>query len=365
MKFAYTALRQAFVLLFLASLSLAACSEDGTTGEADDAPPDPCTFTNPVAEGQDPWVVKTDDAYYLVESRDNAIYVYRSEALTDIKQNDGVQAWAAPDSGWNQTHIWAPELHFVDGRWYIYYAAGRSGPPFIHQRSGVLQSAGRDPQGEYVDKGMLYTGDDVASGSENVWSIDLTVTRLGGQLYAVWSGWEENQSDDATPQHLYVAEMSDPWTIGSDRVRISSPVEPWEEGIELDLNEAPQFLKRGDDVFIVYSAHESWLPAYRLGQLRLRRPDADPMDPESWVKSGPVFTGTDSVHGTGHASFIVSPDSTEDWLVYHSKVDTEPGWDRVIRMQPFGWQADGTPDFGTPAPPGEPMPVPSGQAPCE
>jgi GH43 family beta-xylosidase len=23
-------------------------------------------------------------------------------------------------------HIWAPEIHFIDGKWYIYFTAGRS-----------------------------------------------------------------------------------------------------------------------------------------------------------------------------------------------------------------------------------------------
>ncbi len=88
---------------------------------------------------------------------------------------------------------------------------------------------------------------------------------------------------------------------------------------------------------------------------------ADPMNPASYVKSGPVFTGTARVFGVGHNSFTTSPDGTENWIVYHSKVDARPGWDRVIRMQKFGWHADGSPDFGAPVPNGQPLPVPAGE----
>lgn len=179
----------------------------------------------------------------------------------------------------------------------------------------------------------------------------------------MWSGWEENRDTDRTPQHLYIAEMSNPWTISGDRVRISSPVESWELGTALDLNEGPQFLRHDDELFIIYSTRESWLPDYRLGQLRLAGPGADPMDPESWIKTGPVFTRAPGVHGPGHNGFAKSPDGTEDWIVYHAKRDTTPGWDRVIRVQPFGWNADGSPDFGEPVPSGQPIPAPSGQ-PC-
>src|SRR5204863_7745297 len=123
-------------------------------------------------------------------------------------------------------------------------------------------------------------------------ALDLPVTPLGSQLYAVWAGWDTNSPTDRTPQHLYIARMSDPWTISSDRVPISSPTESWERGTELDLNEGPEFLERGADVFIIYSTRESWLKDYRLGQLKLTSLDADPMDPGNWTKSGPVFTGT-------------------------------------------------------------------------
>jgi GH43 family beta-xylosidase len=131
----------------------------------------------------------------------------------------------------------------------------------------------------------------------------------------------------------------------------------------LDLMEGPQFLEREDEVFIVYSTRESWLRAYRLGQLRLRHTGADPMQPDSWIKSGPVFGEANGVYGPGHNGFAKSPDGTEDWILYHAKVDTLPGWNRAIRAQPFTWRADGSPDFGEPVAAGVALPVPSGE-PC-
>ena len=326
------------------------------------------TFLNPVAQGADPWVIRRGPMYYSVESRDNGIWVYRTDTLTSLKKN-GVKVWSAASSGWNQTDVWAPELHFIDGRWYIYYAAGMPGPTgpdaaFTDQRSGVLESTGDDPQGSYVDRGMLYTGDSVSAGTDPIWAIDLSVARIGGQLYAVWSGWDVNRTTHVTPQQLYLARMTNPWTIGTNRVRISAPTEPWEIGPELNLEEGPEFLAHGSDTFIIYSARESFLPDYRLGMLRLASQAADPMQPASWIKTGPVFTGLPAggVYGVGHASFTTSPDSSENWIVFHAKSIAARGWgDRVIRMQKFGWKGDGTPDFGIPAANGAPVQVPSGQ----
>ncbi|GAC1478040.1 MAG: hypothetical protein NVS1B4_21480 [Gemmatimonadaceae bacterium] len=323
-----------------------------------------CTFANPVASGQDPWVVKRDSVYYLVQSRARGIWVSRSSKLTEAAAGvRGVRVWSAPDTGWNRSNIWAPELHHLDGRWYIYYAAGRPGPagaPFIHQRAGVLESASDDPQGGYVDRGMLYTGDSLGMADGGVWAIDLTVGRINGSLYAVWSGWTRNTTVGLTPQQLYIARMANPWTISSNRVQLTAPTESWERGTALDLQEGPEFLMRRGEVFIIYSTRESWLRHYKLGQLRLKNANADPMNPANYVKSGPVFSPAGDVYGVGHGSFTLAPDGTEDWIVYHAKKDTLPGWQRVIRLQKFGWGTDGAPVFGVPAPSG-PLPAPAGE----
>ena len=353
-----------------AFLAAGACSGGGTgsTDTGGNGPRCAATFLNPVAEGADPWVVRDGGSYYLVESRDNGIVVYKSDTLTKLKKN-AARVWSAPPTGWNRVDIWAPELHKVGDRWYIYYAAGQPGPDtpdgaFTDQRSGVLESVSSDPQGGYVDKGMLYTGDDIATGADPKWAIDLSIGTIGDQLYAVWSGWETNASTHVTPQHTYIAKMSNPWTISTNRVKISSPEEPWEVGPRLNLHEGQSFLKNGAHTFIVYSTRESFLPDYRLGLLRLAAPDADPMLPASWIKSGPVFTGRPSggVYGVGHSSYTTSPDGTEPWIVYHAKSVAAEGWgDRVIRMQRFTWNADGTPNFGTPVADGVAVRVPSGQ----
>lgn len=320
-------------------------------------------FTNPIGNGADPWVLKDNHYYYVCQSTggisSRGISVSKSDELTALGKP--VKVWEAPAKGWNSSQIWAPELHHFNNKWYIYYAAGKAGPPYIHQRSGVLESVSNDPQGQYVDKGVLNTGTDAKDETRAIWAIDVNVGEINGKLYAVWSGWERNANTDKTSQHLYIAEMSNPWTISSERVKISSADQPWERGGPLDLNEGPEFLMHGNDVFIVYSTRESWTAEYRLGQLRMKNSKKDPLDVANWEKKGPVFQGTSEVLGTGHASFTTSPDGKEWWIFYHAKKTKDPGWDRDLRLQKFTWKADGNPDFGTPVPAGVPLRVPSGE----
>lgn len=351
----------AFAALLLAPVTLFSGLSHAQTTAA--LPDSDAYFTNPVGKGADPWVIKNKNSYYSIFSVNNAkdgnfIAVSSSPALSKIGARKKV--WTAPEDAWNSQCLWAPELHRIGDKWYIYYTAGKSGPPYIFQRSGVLESLTSDPQGEYRDKGMLVTGSDPADFSATIWAIDLTVTNINNELYAVWSGWEKNSDTDKTSQHLYIAKMSSPWTISSERVKISSPVESWETGGPLNLNEGPQFLKHGKDVFIIYSTRESWTPEYRLGQLKLTR-DSNPLLPSSWIKTGPVFQGDDKVLGTGHASFTTSPDGQEHWIFYHSKISKEPGWKRDLRLQQFFWDKDGNPVFKKPVPAGEKIKKPSGE----
>src|SRR5919204_4311023 len=96
------------VTLVVPLLLLAACSNATAPRQQ---PPATCTFANPLGPGADPWVVRQGSAYYLAQAQDRSIKVYKSTTLSDITSAPGVVVWTAPDTGWNRTNIWAPELH--------------------------------------------------------------------------------------------------------------------------------------------------------------------------------------------------------------------------------------------------------------
>ena len=188
----------------------------------------------------------------------------------------------------------------------------------------------------------------------------------GGERHMIMSGeYDKVFPMDILPEYLIkaiiagdIARMEAPTRIGP-RILLSRPDPPWEQGDHIALQEGPSALRHGDDLFIVYSTRGSWSRHYKLGQLRLRTPDSDPLNPASWIKSGPIFTGNDRIHGVGHASFTTSPDGNEYWIYYHSKKDTVHNWGRDVRLQRFDFDATGNPRFGEPAEPG-PYPMPSG-----
>lgn len=313
-------------------------------------------LTNPLYDGADPWVVRHGEAWFSCNARaDGSIEVWRSTNFPERGRSTVV--WTPPRRRWNSHQVWAPELHFIQGRWYIYYSA--SDGHNANHRMGVLGATSDDPQGSYEDLGQLYTGDDIAGQTNNRWAIDGTILQLRGQLYFIWSGWE----DQRDIQHLYIAEMSDPATISSNRVQLcANDCFEWEhvgeDRAERGLHEGPAILRRHGRVFVVYSCSASWQHTYKLGMIWMDS-DADPMDPANWTKHDqPVFESTDEVFGVGHCSFTTTEDG-QDVMLYHAKKSRREGWDRRVHAQMFDWNEDRLPEFGEPMTPGQPIMPPN------
>jgi GH43 family beta-xylosidase len=304
------------------------------------------TFSNPIlpAPSADPWLVQHEGFYYYCESRlQESIYIRKARCLTELRQDPGTQVWSAPAFGANSKSVWAPELHFLNGRWYIYYAAD-DGLNENH-RMWVLESVGTDPLGPYRCRGQIETAE---------WAIDGTVLQLDGALYFIWSGWPGAVNGQ---QNLYIAPMKNPWTLAGRRSLLARPEMTWEK-MEMAICEGPQVLQKHGRTFIVYSASGSWSEHYCLGLLEFT--EGTPLAAENWKKRGCIFSRNALVHGVGHCSFVQSPDQTEDWIIYHTKTKRKHGWnDRTVHAQRFTWTEEGLPYLGTPIAAGVPIPLPA------
>jgi len=340
----------AVVVLSISAVAMVGCSVSTSKGLGEAEMGIGQMFTNPVVErGADPWVIRWNGVYYYCRSGANdTIEVVRSERLHEIGSGDVACVWRAPEGTLYSRELWAPELHYLRGKWYIYVAAD-DGDNHNH-RMYVLEGTTQDPQDPFEFRGKICSPDDH-------WAIDGTVLEMDdGRLYFIWSGWSGDQN---ISQELYIAPMSDPCTISGERVMISRPTEPWERIGNPWVDEGPAVLKRNGITHIIYSASGSWTDDYCLGRLTCR--DGNVMNPASWEKVGPVFSKVPTSYGPGHCSFTKSPDGLQDWIVYHACEVSGSGWaGRSVRMQPFAWDDADCPVFGEPVRVGEPIPLPSG-----
>jgi GH43 family beta-xylosidase len=286
-----------------------------------------------VKSAADPWVIYHDGYYYYCRVIDDwQIAVNKAKKLKDIGKKNNI-VWQVPSGKPHVEEVWAPELHRLDGKWYIYFAWGN----YKDHRMYVLESETDDPSGSYSLKGQI-------TDPTNQWAIDGTVMEIdANNRYFIWSGWE---TEEDIQQNLYIAKMSNPWTISGQRVCISEPEYGWERQGKPLVNEGPTIIKKDGRFFLIYSASHSLTDEYCLGQLTLK--GNDPLNKESWEKSRvPVFRKTDSVFGPGHSSFLTMPDGS-DWIIYHSADYSGAGWARNVHAQRYSWNHDGTPHFGSP-----------------
>ncbi|MEO6915339.1 MAG: glycoside hydrolase family 43 protein [Chitinophagaceae bacterium] len=320
------------------------------------------TFTNPLLpSGADPWVIMKDGYYYYTNTTGNGIVIWKTKSLADLKTAEQKTVWTPPQGTMYSKELWAPEVHFLQGKWYVYFAAddGKND----HHRLYVLENASADPMsGEWIFKGKI-------SDDTDKWAIDGSVYEYQNKLYMVWSGWE---GENNFQQNIYIAGMDNPWTIGTKRVRISKPSYKWETIGDLgstanpshvDVNEGPEILMHKDRVFLIYSASGCWTDFYALGLLSLRS-NGDMLDSSAWTKSAePVFKQSpgNGVFAPGHNSFFKSPDGKEDWILYHANSSPGEGCGnkRSPRAQKFTWDSTGMPVFGEPVKAGVPLAIPS------
>lgn len=290
---------------------------------------------------RDPFVTYYQGYYWHCFTHADEIYISKAESVDKLVSTEGVKVYSPePDTVWSH-HLWAPELHIIDGKCYIYVACD-DGNNRTH-RMYVLYNDSADPQQPYKNNGKITDPTDK-------WAIDATILHHGGKMYFVWSGWE---GEENIGQNIYIAQMSDPFTICSERAALSRPEYDWERKGSggpkklAPINEGPCSLERNGKVCIVYSASGSWCNDYCLGLLELVGDDV--MDPACWKKhSGPVFSKSETVKGPGHCS-IITGTPHGDWLFYHAfDEDSSFGWNSCSAYaQTFTWDND-LPVFGTP-----------------
>ena len=297
------------------------------------------TFKNTIADidTPDPSVVYKDGYYYMTFTHNGTDVMVMKSRTLDFREAERKVVWYPPVDTMYSANIWAPELQFIRGKWYIYFAAddGRN----ENHRMYALEADSGDPLGSWTFRGQI-------ADETNKWAIDGLVLELDDKLYFVWSGWE---GDVNIAQNTYIAPMSDPLTISGPRVMISKPDLEWERaGGPPYINEGQAILQKNGRTFLFYSGAGSWTPFYSIGMLTLE-PGLDPLQPDNWKKAPqPLLTMNEEagVYGPGHNSFTTSPDGTEDWIVYHATSGKHDGWNnRKARAQKVLWTEEGLPSF--------------------
>ncbi|MFL0440019.1 glycoside hydrolase family 43 protein [Enterococcus pernyi] len=307
------------VSVLFAALVITGCGAGTDTGE------EVSDFTSIIDnDGADPWILQTESYFYYTKTTENNLTLWRAENLSLVATGEKKIIWEIPEEF---ESIWAPELHYLDDRWVMYFAANH---PSETHRMYALVNHQKDP---YMGEWQL----EEIKGMDDKFAIDGTVLEINDKRYFLWSGWEGYEN---IAQNLYLAEMVSPTKVVGEKRLISKPEYEWEMRQTPLINEAPQVITKDKTVNLVYSASGSWDNDYALGLMTLDVAD-DPLEKANWQKEPePIFQQTNTVYGPGHNGFAKSKDGSEDWLIYHAARWDHSGWDRSIRLQKFGWDQE-------------------------
>lgn len=294
----------------------------------------------------------TNGKFYLTFTGGNRIPMWEAADLMSFWESQPKigPVWHPPENTAHSDMLWAPELHCLRGRWYIYYAAAH---PAAGNKSHRMYVLGGPKEHEDPHAGPWEFLGPIVGMDQRQWAIDGTVMELDGRLYFVYSGWPvppERPWDDynEATQLLFIIRLSTPTQADSDPVVISRPDQPWERMGHVGINEGPQYLTSPDGWTwrgIVYSCSASWTKEYKMATLRYV--GGDPLNPASWLKSKVPLLQNDSSHregpfGPGHGNFLHFKESGQTFALFHATDKDDDGFKgRKCRMQKVEWTPEG------------------------
>ncbi len=310
-------------------------------------------YTNPLIEQRaDPFIYKHDDGYYYFTAsvpEYDRIELRRATNIEGLREAKPEVIWRKREKGMLSANIWAPELHRMDGKWYVYFAAAHTTETdeglFDHRMYALENESANPLEGQWVEKGQVKT-------AWESFALDATSFEHRGKHYYVWAQKDPNIPGNS---NLYISELENGWTLKGPQTMISQPEYDWEK-IGFSVNEGAAVVKHGGKLWMTFSGSATD-HHYCMGLL-FADEDADLLDAASWTKlPEPVFQTNEEngQYGPGHNCFTVG-ENGEDLLVYHARsykqIEGDPLYDpnRHARVKIFAWKENGMPDFGVPEP---------------
>ncbi len=314
-----------------------------------------------IADRADPYITLGDDGYYYFTAsypmyghsdKDgyDRIILRRSKTIEGLKDAEEKVIWDESSSNISYRFIWAPEIHNIGGKWYMYYAASGTSNNVWDINCHVLMCTGNDPYNDsWVEKGKFQAaeGDKV---SFTGFSLDMTYFECNGKSYVIWAQSVGNSN-------LYMAEVNpaEPWKTTTKAMLLTRPEYYWEK-VSIPVNEGASVVIHDGKVIVAYSASATG-PEYCIGYM-YADVNADLLDKSSWTKvETPALTSEDLIdeYGPGHNSFTVDSEGNVIF-VYHSRSkecyegncgygNEDPLYDpcRSARIRTVEWDENGLP----------------------
>ena len=314
-----------------------------------------------IKDRADPFITKGSDGYYyftasypMYGNNDtdgyDRIILRRSKTISGLANAEEKTIWHEKKSDTAFRFIWAPEIHEINGKWYVLFAASGSKDNVWDIDCHIIMCSGNDPYSDiWIDKGK-FTAPDNDNFSFRGFSLDMTYFECSGTHYVAWA-----QNGGNSNVYLATINPDEPWKTTCPAILLTKPEYDWER-INIPVNEGPAAMIHNGKLFLVFSASATG-PEYCLG-LMYADEQSDLTDINNWTKlSSPLLTSDDldGEYGPGHNSFV--KDENGEWIfVYHSRdevcftgkcgySDQDPLYDpcRSARIRKVKWDENSFP----------------------
>ena len=303
-----------------------------------------------ISQRADPFICKMDNGKYIFTAsvpEYDRIVLRVSDTLDGLKNAEEKVVWRKHDSGLMSCNVWAPEIHYLFGDWYIYFAASDKDDIWA-LRPYVLKCTGDDPiRDPWIEMGMMKSAENDEF-SFRAFSLDMTVFENNDKWYAVWA---EKVSVGKQISNLYIARLKNACELETEQVLLTSPDYDWERH-GFWVNEGPGVIEHENKLFLTFSASDT-SPAYCIGMLSIDKDD-DLLDPRKWEKQRYPVLKSDfarNIYGPGHNCFTTD-DVGNDIMVFHARttdklICEDPLYDpnRHTMIIPVMWGNNGYPIF--------------------
>lgn len=248
------------------------------------------TYTNPIYDNApDPFILKDGDTYYLYATTDST-RGFRVSSSTDLVNWQSLGFCAEKGTIFGSSRFWAPEAYHYNGKYYLLYSTDE------HIALAVADS----PVGPFVKTKDGYLLEDNCIDGHFFFDDD-------GSVYLYMAYWAESGEE------IWGCKMKADFSgIQPDTLTQLTSCREDEGGV----NEGPCVLKYEGKYYLTYSVN-----GYEMHNYAVRLAVSDsPLG--TYTGRGTILQKSGSIVGTGHHSFITSPDGSELFIAYHCHYST-------------------------------------------
>jgi arabinan endo-1,5-alpha-L-arabinosidase len=295
----------------------------------------------------DPVMIRQDGTYYLFATG-RGISVWSSKDMVNWEKQKSVfaeaPAWANTVVPGFKNHIWAPDISFHNGQYYLYYSVSAFGKNTSAMGVATNKTLHpNDPGYKWVDHGIVVQ----SVPGRDLWNAidpNLILDEQGQPWLSFGSFWEGLKLVKLKKDLLSVAENPQEWHTISKRARIDT----------LDVRsagnaavEAPFIYRKGDYYYLFASFDFCCRGPKSTYKMVVGRSDkvtgpyVDKQGKKMTHGGGSLLLeGDKRWHGVGHNS-VYNFDG-QDYLVFHA-YDAEDEGKSKLRIEKLSWDKNGWP----------------------